>query len=360
MKQLKCEMCGSTDVLKQEGVFVCQNCGTKYSAEDAKKMMIEGTVKIDDSSELSNLYQLAATAKDRKDYKQAAKFYNEILIKNPNSWEANYYSVYAEAMDSKVGEIPNEITRISNNIPAVFSLINKSNYSSEEKICIIQEIGNSFFELTILFFENYNMEGSVTTRLSILKAQENFYLQFCKHLCNNNEFMNAYGTNLLVNKLKGIYIFEDEILNSDNHIYYTHDCKKAYRPSNFMRETIQKTNAQCTETLKQYNPELLSEIQNEIQQQAQQQKGGCYVATCVYGSYDCPEVWTLRRYRDYTLAETWYGRAFIKTYYAISPTIVKWFGNTDWFKALWRGKLDKMIEKLNRQGVDNTPYSDKK
>lgn len=38
--------------------------------------------------------------------------------------------------------------------------------------------------------------------------------------------------------------------------------------------------------------------------------GGCYVATAVYGSYDCPQVWTLRRFRDYTLAETWYGRAF--------------------------------------------------
>ena len=25
---------------------------------------------------------------------------------------------------------------------------------------------------------------------------------------------------------------------------------------------------------------------------------GCYVATCVYGSYDCPEVWVLRRFRD--------------------------------------------------------------
>ena len=34
--------------------------------------------------------------------------------------------------------------------------------------------------------------------------------------------------------------------------------------------------------------------------------GGCYVATAVYGSYDCPQVWTLRRYRDDTLAETWY------------------------------------------------------
>src|SRR5699024_12626084 len=27
---------------------------------------------------------------------------------------------------------------------------------------------------------------------------------------------------------------------------------------------------------------------------APQSSGGCYVATAVYGSYDCPEVWTLR------------------------------------------------------------------
>ena len=38
MKQLTCEMCGSTDLLKQDGVFVCQTCGTKYSVEEAKKM----------------------------------------------------------------------------------------------------------------------------------------------------------------------------------------------------------------------------------------------------------------------------------------------------------------------------------
>ena len=47
---------------------------------------------------------------------------------------------------------------------------------------------------------------------------------------------------------------------------------------------------------------------------------------------------TLRRFRDYTLAESWYGRAFIRTYYAISPTLVKWFGETNWFKKMWKGK----------------------
>lgn len=87
--------------------------------------------------------------------------------------------------------------------------------------------------------------------------------------------------------------------------------------------------------------------------------GGCYIATAIYGSYDCPQVWTLRRYRDYTLAETWYGRAFIKTYYAISPTLVKWFGNTTWFKKMWQGKLDRMIVNLQKKGFESTPYIDK-
>ena len=39
MKKLTCEMCGSTDLLKSDGVFVCQSCGTKYSVEEAKNLL---------------------------------------------------------------------------------------------------------------------------------------------------------------------------------------------------------------------------------------------------------------------------------------------------------------------------------
>lgn len=88
--------------------------------------------------------------------------------------------------------------------------------------------------------------------------------------------------------------------------------------------------------------------------------GGCYIATAVYGSYDCPQVWTLRRYRDDTLALTWYGRAFIRVYYAISPTLVRWFGHDAWFRKLWKDRLDLMVKKLNAEGIENTPYEDKK
>jgi hypothetical protein len=104
---------------------------------------------------------------------------------------------------------------------------------------------------------------------------------------------------------------------------------------------------------------ILAKYPNLKKGRAAGSSGGCYVATCVYGSYDCPQVWTLRRYRDDTLGSTWYGRWFIRTYYAISPTLVKWFGNTNWFKKLWKGKLDRMVTKLHNNGVEDTPYKDK-
>ena len=54
MKALTCEMCGSTNLIKEDGVFVCQSCGTKYSVEEAKKMMIEGTVSITGTVTVAN------------------------------------------------------------------------------------------------------------------------------------------------------------------------------------------------------------------------------------------------------------------------------------------------------------------
>jgi hypothetical protein len=86
--------------------------------------------------------------------------------------------------------------------------------------------------------------------------------------------------------------------------------------------------------------------------------GGCYIATAVYGSYDCPQVWTLRRYRDCTLAENWFGRAVIHVYYAVSPTLVKWFGRKIWFKNFWRGVLDRKIKHLRKSGIKDSLYDD--
>ena len=87
--------------------------------------------------------------------------------------------------------------------------------------------------------------------------------------------------------------------------------------------------------------------------------GSCYVATAVYGSYDCPEVWTLRRFRDYALAASWYGRVFIRLYYTVSPILVKHFGNAQWFKDIWKPFLDHLVASLKQKGMEDTPYADR-
>lgn len=97
----------------------------------------------------------------------------------------------------------------------------------------------------------------------------------------------------------------------------------------------------------------------EILENAANSKQGCYVATAVYGSYDCPEVWLLRRYRDYYLDKNIFGRLFIKIYYVISPTLVKWFGKSNWFKKIIKPILEMKIKKLRELGYSDKEYDDK-
>lgn len=96
----------------------------------------------------------------------------------------------------------------------------------------------------------------------------------------------------------------------------------------------------------------------QIQQLMQVKHKGCYIATCIYGSYDCREVWTLRRFRDTVLDATWFGRLFIKIYYQISPVLVERYRNKKWFRMFWKTILDRMVAKLNSRGLEDTEYFD--
>ena len=95
MKQMRCEMCGNTKLIKQDGMFVCQYCGAAYSVEEAKKMMIEGpvdvsgsTVKVDTSDTLRNYLIMANQAYDSGNKAEAETYCNKIIENDPNNYEA--------------------------------------------------------------------------------------------------------------------------------------------------------------------------------------------------------------------------------------------------------------------------------
>ena len=191
MQRLTCEMCGSTDLIKQDGVFVCQTCGCKYSIEEAKKMMVEGTVdvsgstvKVDNERKIENLRTLADRAKAEGDTETAAKYFEELLKEDPNNWEANFYTIYYAAHNIKIAQIGSAANRVSNIIDTVFGLIKETLATQEEQNAAKEEVAGA-----VLNFASYLIPNA-TNHLgdsleSMHEALENWMVPIglmCLHL----------------------------------------------------------------------------------------------------------------------------------------------------------------------------------
>lgn len=330
MKRLTCEMCGSTDLIKDGGVFICQACGCKYSVEEARKLL--DTVKIDRTEEKQNLLLLARRAREERNSENAEKYYGMLLQENPNSWEATFFQVYYRALQCRVGEIGYYADAVGNSIQTVAVLLDK--VTPEEQNAAVKTLMVPCFEIAELF-----------ARIAADHYNEYMTVKGTFEECVNTHV----NTNIILGLLE---ILAKTYCNDRDVIIALQKQYVAYLNAhgNFLKkEYLDKTRTRLVNEISQVDTSFSAPTTNS---------GGCYIATAVYGSYDCPQVWTLRRFRDNTLAETWYGRAFIRTYYAISPTLVRWFGHTTWFKKMWKSKLDSMVTKLNESGVEDTPYED--
>ena len=405
MKQLTCEMCGGTDLIKQDGVFVCQNCGTKYSAEEAKRMMIEGTVdvqgtvKVDNSAFVQKYLANARRAKQKEDWAETEKYYNMVEQNDPTNIEAIFYSTFARV---KLALLEAET---SDKRQSIFNVLTKSvsiiddNYDSanEEHQKLLFEImddikglkkGNIVPTTRLQEYVTKNGYGSIVDRSQIVESDplsvtykmiDQVFETYMDSLVNIIvEYSPEPIKKLLVENVGNLDLDSEVWTKVAGYIdgYKTPDDSCAEIAKQYKRDehdTFKEIHAKINELAETICPFYMKdgEVQEKLYPKVYDELNklypgmirtlpGCYVATAVYGSYDCPQVWTLRRYRDYTLAETWYGRAFIHTYYAISPTLVKWFGHTEWFKKMWKGKLDRMVANLNAEGVEDTPYEDRK
>lgn len=350
MNALVCEMCGSQDFVKQDGVFVCQHCRTKYSVEEAKRMMIEGTVdvkgtvKVDNSAFIEKYLQNARRALSKKDWEEVEKYYNMVEQNEPDNIEAIFYSSYGKVMMAMVD----------------------SDYYKREQKCEV------FCNSISVIDDNYDVNKSSENQKLITQMSNDLFVMYnCRFVYNTKQYTDSLGITSTTddsNKTRQLFAkislsFVDSLNNiqmKDNRLIYDKLLFFHYKYLSSVLSIAINMRIQYREKcVLLYNKIKAKDSSFNDSLPPEIKTGGCYVATCVYGSYDCPEVWTLRRYRDFTLAKTWYGRAFIRTYYTISPTLVKWFGNTNWFRRMWKGKLDRMVGKLQDKGYESTQYYDR-
>lgn len=459
MKAIVCEMCNSNDFVKEDGMFVCQHCGTKYTVEEAKRMMIDGTVdvqgtvKVDNSSFVEKYLANARRAKQKEDWKDSEKYYNLVEQNDPANIEAIFYSSFArvklalleaETKDKRKSafnpmikgvsviddnydasnpehykllfQILDDIIGLyySNIVPTTHlqNYVTKNGYgnvvdrsqvvendSLDVTYDMIDKVAEAYIEsitnikenLSPVVFQLLKALANLAARNYSTSAEDVAFA--AKYSINENDkadvdrligttasvhvrtlivnaaaFANSAAVKFLVeagadvnfkavgNKTALWHVAASPFANEADKI-------EARKCAKVLLDAGADPNVTDSKGVAVYNkktdPEIAAMIKAKYPAIQQGKSSGCYVATAVYGSYDCPEVWTLRRFRDDTLASTWYGRAFIKTYYAVSPTLVKWFGDTEWFKSMWKPTLDKMVAKLNNNGVEDTPYNDK-
>lgn len=338
----KCTQCGGNiEVNTSQELGVCKYCGMTFIIE--KAINNYNTYISNVNVNIENYRILAQRYSQSGNIIESLEYYKKIIEFEPNDWESAFYIELYKPL------VSNDCLNVNVDIIKQFSnnWIKKSNNSLKIK----KEITEAIASLSSVIYSN-GMDDCF--------SNPNAYDYLIKSI---NLYDILYQINLMNDQTLAIQYLEKIIsqLNSGKKLLFLHE--------EYMTKTFGKSIMTEIDTLKdkyvremlKYNPNYIVEKDKDSPSNSNQKltSNGCYIATCVYGSYDCPEVWTLRRFRDYTLYKTWYGRLFIKMYYFLSPKIVKYFGKYNFFKKFFKIILNKIVKKLNQNGFDNHSYIDK-
>ncbi|WP_295211530.1 TFIIB-type zinc finger domain-containing protein [Ruminococcus sp.] len=153
MKQIVCEVCGSNELVKEDGYFICQYCGAKYSPEDAKHLIVEvngkvdvsgSKVTVDNTSFVERSLENARRAKAKEDWEECEKYYNMVEQYEPTNIEAIFYSSYGKArmalVDSDRFKREQKIKVLKHSISIIDDNYDDSPQKYEENKKLIQQI----------------------------------------------------------------------------------------------------------------------------------------------------------------------------------------------------------------------------
>lgn len=231
MKQLTCEMCGSTEMLKQNGVFVCQTCGTKYSVEEARKMMnegaieVQGTINVHNAAQLENLLNLARNSFDSKNYAQAEAFCNQIIAMNDKHYEA--WKLKGESINFQISATNPRILEVYNCIMTSYRVLDSK--QKEEKRHEILASLKTCFEGEVEFWLQ-QFEATRPTEASLLRVKNAYTDAY-------NKMSSAFDElGLSTEKESYLRNFDNDFIDKANRI-----CVSAWRTTvgyNYYRDDL--------------------------------------------------------------------------------------------------------------------------
>ena len=370
----RCSQCGAeikVDDTQEKGV--CEYCGTEFMTEKVVNSYNTYVTNNYDGANINvlsgkaeNFLEMARTAFTARNYQEAYDYTNKCLECDPAMSEAWILKMQA------VGELATtKDLRVKEILVCASKAIDCAKKTDEAAGGGSQEAAMQQRTASYLLLQAQQVLVFVDKKIFVKNSVSNAY-QVGKMTAQQLADDKAYRSRMyemvldclrLAEFVPGSYIqnqaaAQDQlVLVARAYVKVGQDLESRadlFGPK-LKKDDLQKMNSYL-QGLVQYLPqEKKAEFSG-----AQIKKSGCYIATAVYGSYNCSEVYVLRRFRDRYLARTFWGRQFIAVYYAISPHLVEHFGGSRYFRSFWRRLLDRLVMNLKHSGYRDTPYVDGK
>lgn len=379
----KCPNCGQlVEIDEKDFLVTCKFCGVpfmpqegidnynNYLAQMANNLDID-TINVN-TNDISNYATLGLAALKEKNHEKCGFYADDILKRNPNSPEGLLLRAFFASNNYSVEE----------GIRSYFLAYENSDNDELRKL-IISTLENDF--------QKYKTENFAYLFDQLLNYQEKIFSSVFKYALtyistslneiilselklNLNQVLSYFDAKETIKfDMKGSkIIFIDDLLIEVVDGVINNAISLSLVSKNIDKYCSKKTQYQVTYNfyMLQDNDEdrifelkLLEpndELENELKKhfEIKEIKAGCYIATCVYGSYNNENLWVLRRFRDFGLKKSIFGRLFIKLYYFISPILVKMLKNNSFFVKSNRYILNKFVNVLKNKGYSSKPYRD--
>lgn len=258
MKTLACKMCGSTQLIEENGMYLCQSCGTKYSASE-----LDDSNKTDETPSPEMLKKEAEKQEEIKRLRALAKndleLYGRILNLDYDDWEAYFYyhivyNKYGNKMEYLIESyLPDVLYRLRDNVS-----------SNIERQKAIKSVIYSFY---LDRFEN---------RLGIKELPIDLkHVEFKCRYCYFNAILNGktYSANNLKEKLEDISIhsYHDELIDKiENRIIgvFGEEFRDFTEEFRIDYDNLKKERVKRFEVLK----ELIKVLQEKEKQESEKQR----------------------------------------------------------------------------------------
>jgi hypothetical protein len=372
MPQLKCSICGGTELnATGDGSLKCAYCGAIHTPEVVKQMLTEikgqveviGKVEVDGVNTADKFTQNGQTFLNLGEWDKARAVFEKMinmfpedyrgwwgmvltvthsLTWNPDLGKEYYEKAIKTATVSDSGDITRQFDEGQKNwLEKISQFVLKKDrvYGALREKGIIPAEGY-FFLINLSKIYTYNayiaygssliwckveMDGIIKDNGEIIGKEVDCSGMKQRGLFTGNESIYDYDEGITITLHRG-----DKFADKKRMFDYCYGQKIVYISDDFsevifLNDLINIYKYISSEGKKFFQSGKIKSEKNDdirhIEVITNTNKGclDCYIATAVYGSYDAPEVITIRRFRDEVLMKSLAGRKFVTFYYKHSP-----------------------------------------